>query len=68
MAETVEVKILKEYYDEITKMIAESSQFKNVSDYVNFVLKEILSKEDSPGYSKEEEEAIRKRLEDLGYM
>lgn len=66
--EHVEVKILKEYYDEIEKIIAETSQFKAVSDYINFVLKELLSKEGTSGYSKDEEEIIKKRLEDLGYM
>ncbi|MFQ5706467.1 MAG: CopG family transcriptional regulator [bacterium] len=68
MPETVEVKILKEYYDEIAKIVAESSQFKSVSDYLNFVLKEMFSSDRGSGYSKEDEEIIKKRLEDLGYL
>ncbi|MFQ5864016.1 MAG: hypothetical protein ACE5IW_02190 [bacterium] len=66
--EFVEVKILKRYYDEIEKMVAGSSQFRTVSDYVNFVLKEMLISGGHSGYSKEEEELIKKRLEDLGYI
>lgn len=66
--EFVDVKILKKYYDQVEKIVAASSQFKSVSDYINFVLEEMLSSEENVGYSKEEEAVIRKRLEDLGYM
>jgi len=66
--ELVEIKILKQYYEEIQKIIKTNSQFSTVSDYVNYVLKEILHKENDEGYSKEEEELIKKRLEDLGYL
>ncbi|MFQ5822871.1 MAG: CopG family transcriptional regulator [bacterium] len=67
-AEFVDVKILKQYYDVVEKIVAASSQYQSVSDYINFVLKEMLSHESRNGYSKEDEEVIRKRLEDLGYM
>lgn len=64
----IDVKILEEYYEAIEKTIAESDQFQTVSDYVNFVLKEMLFNDVGSGYSKEEEELIKKRLEDLGYI
>lgn len=66
--ELVEIKILKKYYDEIQKIIKTNPQFSTVSDYVNYVLKELLFKQSEEGYSKEEEELIKKRLEDLGYL
>ncbi len=64
----IDVKILEEYYEAIEKTIAESDQFQTVSDYVNFVLKEMLFNDVGSGYSKEEEELIKKRFEDLGYI
>lgn len=64
----IDVKILEEYYEAIEKTIAESEQFQTVSDYVNFVLKEMLFNDVGSGYSKEEEELIKKRFEDLGYI
>ena len=63
-----EVMILKEYYNEIEKIVAQSAEFQTVADYVNFVLREMLSAEGTPGYSEEEEEMVQKRLRDLGYM
>lgn len=32
----VEIKILKKYYDEVEKIVANSSQFQTVSDYIIF--------------------------------
>ena len=63
-----EVRISKEYYNEIEKIIEQSSQFETVSDYVNFVLKEMLFGEDEPVTAKEGEKIIKKRLQDLGYL
>ncbi|HEX9652938.1 MAG TPA: CopG family transcriptional regulator, partial [bacterium] len=62
----VKIEILKEYYTEIEKIIARSTQFQSVSDYVNFVLKEVLSANDRLAKSHEDDEALKKRLEDLG--
>lgn len=67
-ADVKKVEILKEYYDRIEEIVSQSSQFNNVSDYINFVLKEMFSSEESGSYSKEDEEIIKKRLEDLGYL
>ena len=64
----VKIEILKEYYTEIEKIIARSTQFQSVSDYVNFVLKEVLSANDRLAKSHEDDEALKKRLEDLGYI
>jgi len=64
----VKIEILKEYQDQINKIISKSSQFQSVSDYVNFVLKEVLSANDKFAKLDEDEEALKKRLEDLGYI
>ena len=63
-----EVRISKEYYNEIEKIIEQSSQFKTVSDYVNFVLKEMLFGDTGSRRTEREEELIKKRLQDLGYI
>jgi Arc/MetJ-type ribon-helix-helix transcriptional regulator len=64
----VKIEILKEYHDQIQKLIAQSTQFQSVSDYVNFVLKEVLAANDRPAACDEDDEALKKRLEDLGYL
>ncbi|NIR52850.1 CopG family transcriptional regulator [candidate division KSB1 bacterium] len=62
------IEILSKYYDQIERIVAQSSQFETVSDYVNYVLGEMLFGQNESGYTKEEEEIIKKRLDDLGYM
>lgn len=66
--EYVDVQILKEHYEAIEKIVASSGQFQSVTEYLNFALKNLLSSDKTSGYTKEEEEIIKKRLEDLGYM
>lgn len=68
--ETVEVKIPKKLYDQVSKMIKEEGlDFKSVDDYVIFVLKELLKEEEEAQvYSPEEEKAIKERLRSLGYI
>lgn len=64
----VKIEILKEYHEQINKIVSKSSQFQSVADYVNFVLKEVLSANDKFAKLDEDEEALKKRLEDLGYI
>lgn len=47
------------------------SNFKSVSEYVSFVLRErLISEEEGPRstFSKEDEEKVKTRLRDLGYL
>ena len=47
------------------------SNFASVSEYVSFILRERLSTEEEGSktvYSKEDEEKIKARLKDLGYL
>ncbi|MFQ5641613.1 MAG: CopG family transcriptional regulator [bacterium] len=62
------ISIQTDYYQEIEKIIAQSGQFQSVSDYVNYVLKELLFGEGEKTLSEDEEEHIKKRLHDLGYL
>ena len=64
------IEIPDEIYEKIEKKLEEYG-FKTVDEYVIFVLKNLLEaehEEEPKGYTEEEEEIIKKRLEDLGYM
>jgi Arc/MetJ-type ribon-helix-helix transcriptional regulator len=62
------VLIPADMYERILKKI-EGTEFTSVSDYVLYVLKEVLGEEPpSHTYSKEDEEKIESRLRSLGYV
>lgn len=70
MSEKIAVKISKELYEKAKKFVEESGgEFKNVEEFIEFVLKEVLEEEgEQPVYTPEEEEEIKKRLRALGYI
>jgi len=62
----VTIKIPKRLYMEIEKRVEESKgEFKDPQEYIEFVLNEIVSEEE---YTPEEEEEIKRRLRQLGYI
>ena len=65
------VSIPKPLYDKVKKLI-EGTGFTSVSDYVTYVLREIIAsieeEEKEEVFSKEEEEKIKARLRALGYI
>ncbi|MFC1598229.1 CopG family transcriptional regulator [Patescibacteria group bacterium] len=65
--------------DELTKKLEErvnaSDEFDSVEKYVNYVLEEVIKQTAGDAgeasdetYSKEQEAAVKQRLEDLGYL
>ncbi len=60
------VSIPKPLYEKIKKQI-EGTGFTSVSDYVVFVLREVLSAE-SMTTDKKEEELVKEKLKSLGYF
>jgi len=65
-----QVSIPDELYEKIEKNL-EDFGFKTVDEYIAFVLEEVLKNDDSGEeqvFSEEEEEMIKKRLRDLGYL
>jgi len=69
------VKIKKEILKKLEKRAKESGSFKNVDEYVNYVLQQVVDKLDNekkasqkPVYSKKDEEKVRERLRSLGYL
>ena len=62
------VSIPKPLYDKIKKAI-EGTGFTSVSDYVVFVLREVLSAESmGKDIGKDEEEIVKEKLRSLGYF
>jgi len=68
--EFISVRIPKNLYEEISRRVKESEgEFKSVEEYVAFVLNELVKEdEEENAYTPEEEEEIKKRLRQLGYL
>lgn len=57
-------------YDKIKERIKDTG-FTSVSDYVTFVLREVISEtkeEEREPFTKEDEEKVKERLRALGYL
>ncbi|RLF08881.1 MAG: CopG family transcriptional regulator [Thermoprotei archaeon] len=68
--EKVPIYISKTLYERIKREVEESQgEFKNVEEFIEFVLREVLKEEtEEPAYTPEEEEEIKRRLRSLGYL
>jgi Arc/MetJ-type ribon-helix-helix transcriptional regulator len=68
MAEKENIEIPKNLYLKIAEKV-KGSEFSTVSDYVVFVLTELINEEEGEGrkISKEDEDKVRERLRSLGY-
>ncbi len=67
----MQIEISKDLYEKIQKRVSMfKDEFKNVEEYVTFVLAEVVMEEELQGsvYTKEEEEEIKSRLKSLGYI
>jgi hypothetical protein len=66
----VTIKIPRPIYERI-QLITENSSFNSVTDFIVYVLRDLVSERGSPGMgelSREEIQAIRERLKRLGYL
>jgi len=66
----VTIKIPKKLYEQIKELIKDTG-FSSVTDFIVYVLRDIVASgklKEEAGISKEEIEAIRKRLKMLGYL
>ncbi len=68
--EKVSVKISKIHIEEIQRQIDEGeAEFETVEEYIDFILTELLKREeDDQTYTPEEEEEVKNRLRALGYI
>jgi Arc/MetJ-type ribon-helix-helix transcriptional regulator len=72
MVEKVSVRIPKDVYEGVKRRV-EASEFKSVEEYVTYVLRQVLEQVNDESsrqeaYSKEDEEKIKERLRNLGYL
>jgi len=71
--EIVKISVKKPLALKLKKRMKDT-EFKTLSEYVNFILEEVLSsleEQDDEGdveYSEEDEEKVKQRLRDLGYL
>jgi len=62
-----DIKIPKELAERIGKH-AEEAGFDSVSDYVTYILRQVVEKLDKGGKSTKDEKEIEKELKTLGYL
>ena len=67
----MKIEISDELYEKLQQRVTMfKEEFKSVEEYVTFVLQEVVKVEGQQGntYTKEEEEEIKGRLKNLGYI
>ncbi len=67
----MKIEISKELFDKVQQRVkAFNDEFKSVEEYIAFVLEEVVKEEQEQGrsYTEEEEEEIKNRLKNLGYL
>jgi phage-related minor tail protein len=71
----VTLKIAKELYDRVENRVKLSNEeFKSVEEYITFLITEVVKEDQDQladsanAYTKEEEEEIKGRLKNLGYI
>ena len=61
--------ISTKWYNVILKRIKNSNnEFNSVDEYIEFILSEILTENETQPYSQEEKEEIEKNLKKMGYL
>ena len=68
--EKVTLKIPRPLYDNLTEIIKESG-FNSVTEFVVYILRDLISSrtaQKEPALTKEEIDAVKKRLKSLGYL
>jgi hypothetical protein len=69
VSENNKISISSNMFKVISKRIEKSNQeFSSVDEYVEFILNEIFEENSEKPYNKDEEDEIRKHLQDMGYI
>ena len=66
----MKVEIKDEIVTKLEERINHKKDFENVDTYVNYILEQVVKKFESKedAYTKEEEEKVKERLRELGYI
>lgn len=67
MTEKIKLKLLEDLHEKIKKK-SESLGFNDINNYIVSVLEKDVKEDHCDKYTPEEEEQIKKRLKDLGYI
>jgi len=65
------INISDELSHKLENRVKTSNEFKTVEEYVEYVLAEVLKQTEGPAeevYDKKQEDSVKQRLEDLGYL
>jgi len=73
------VNISEQLYSDLEKIVKDSQEFSDVSAYVSYILQQVVEKKSqqtgttaaaatASTYSKDDEDKIRERLKNLGYL
>lgn len=72
-----QVQLTDELHAQLEKIVQDSQEFSDVAGYVEYILKQVVDKKQKAAetadtqagvYSKEDEDKIRDRLKNLGYL
>lgn len=68
----ISINLPEEVYQKLEERVKKTNEFKSLEEYIVYVLKQVVEKlseeEQEDVYSPEEEEEVKKRLKDLGYL
>ena len=71
LMETTDIQISKELKDKLEEKIKET-EFDSLQEYVNYILGQVVSgvesSEGEKAYTEEEEDAMKERLKEMGYV
>jgi hypothetical protein len=65
--EEIILKISSDMYNKLMER-AEISGFSKIEDYIKLILEEFISSKEDSSYNTEDEEKVKQRLRDLGYI
>jgi lipoate-protein ligase A len=67
------IKISEKITEILNERVKNTAEFEDIEEYINYILKQVAEKlqsesREEPTYSKEDEEKIKNKLKDLGYL
>lgn len=72
-----QIQLSDDLYSKLESIVSASSEFSSVEEYIAYVMKQVVEKkqkanstsaQQDSSYSKEDEDKIRERLKNLGYL
>lgn len=70
------VQLSDQLYSDLEQIVKQSNEFADINAYVSYIMQQVIEKKkqqmqtesSSASYSKEDEDKIRERLKNLGYL